>query len=264
MRGPALRSVSRSDQDRTDSAFREALRRLPGAQKSARGAPAYSRFVNRRAGGYLAAAAYLTGATPNRVTITSAVFTFGGIVALAAAPPSLPLGVLVGLALLLGYALDSADGQLARLRGGGNPAGEWLDHVVDSAKIPALHLAVLLSTFRFAEVPDPWLLVPLGFAITESVLFFAMILNDQLRRAHPSDSSSPETGNSGTTGVKRSLLVAPTDYGVLCLCFFLLGETIPFLTVYTVLFAAHLGFACLALPKWFSEMGALRPPEPGR
>ncbi|SDK05339.1 CDP-alcohol phosphatidyltransferase [Actinopolyspora mzabensis] len=263
MRGPALRSGSRPGNDRADSAFREALHRLPGAQKSAGGAPAYSRFINRKAGGYLAAAAYPAGFTPNQVTTMSAVFTFGGILGLATVPPSRPLGVIVALTLLLGYALDSADGQLARLRGGGNPAGEWLDHIVDSTKIPTLHLAVLLSTFRFGDTAHAWLLVPLGFAVTESVLFFAMILNDQLRRAHSKPSSASST-NSTSSGVTKSLLVAPTDYGVLCLCFILLGDRIPFMTVYTMLFAAHLCFACLALPKWFREMRALCPPDSGR
>ena len=57
-------------------------------------------------------------------------------------------GVVVSLLLILGYALDSADGQLARLLGGGTPEGEWLDHVIDSAKLATIHLAVLVSLYR--------------------------------------------------------------------------------------------------------------------
>ena len=56
--------------------------------------------------------------------------------------------------LVVGYAFDAADGQLARLRGGGIIAGEWLDHMVDAIKVASLHLAVLVGLYRFDAVPD--------------------------------------------------------------------------------------------------------------
>ncbi|MFP3386663.1 CDP-alcohol phosphatidyltransferase family protein, partial [Tritonibacter sp. SIMBA_163] len=84
----------------------------------------------------------------------------------------------------VGYAFDSADGQLARLRGGGTPAGEWLDHVVDSIKTTALHLAVLIGWYRHYDVTDVrLLLIPIGFTLVASVFFFVQIVTDQLRRA---------------------------------------------------------------------------------
>ncbi|NHD17211.1 MULTISPECIES: CDP-alcohol phosphatidyltransferase family protein [unclassified Actinopolyspora] len=247
MRGSTPRCDSPSEADHTNPTFGAILRRLPGAQKSARGAPAYSRFVNRRAGGCLAAVAHLAGRTPNEVTLVSALCTLTGILALALLPPSPVLGVGVAAALLLGYALDSADGQLARLRGDGGPSGEWLDHVVDSAKIPMLHSAVLVSTYRFGDHPDWWLLVPLGFTVVESVLFFAMILNEQLRKQH----AGTEPASDSTPSAWRSLLVSPTDYGVLCLVFVLLGAHLAFTAAYTALFLAQTLFACAALPGWF-------------
>lgn len=232
----------------TFSATVDALR---SAQKSAKGAPAYSRFVNRRAGRYLAAAAYRLGRTPNQVTAVSALCTFAGIAALAVLRPSVPLGLLVCLALVLGYALDAADGQLARLRGGGTVAGEWLDHVVDSAKIPALHLSVLVSAYRFGELGAGWLLVPIGFCLVATVLFFATILNDQLRRA---SRTAPDRGRPSTV---RSILVVPTDYGLLCLAFATLGVTPLFATIYGLLFAANALFLAAAAVKWYGEMGRL-------
>jgi phosphatidylglycerophosphate synthase len=238
-----------------ESGFTETLRRLPSAQKSAKGAPAYSRFVNRRAGGYLAAAAYRLGRTPNQVTALSAVFTFTGIALIALVRPAVWTGIAVCLALVIGYALDSADGQLARLRGGGSASGEWLDHVIDAVKISALHLSVLVSGYRFSDLPRPWLLVPIGFAIVAAVLFFTMILNEQLRRArgHGTAPASPPS-------TLRSLLVVPTDYGLLCLAFLLLGFPSVFAVVYGLLFAANLAFLLAALPKWFSDMAALDSP----
>src|SRR6478672_2588323 len=172
------------------------LRELSHAQKTAKGAPAYSRFVNRRAGRYLAAAAYQTGRTPNQVTAASAASSAAAIALVALVPPSAVLGVAVALLLALGYALDSADGQLARLRGGGSPAGEWLDHVVDCIKCSGLHVAVLICWFRYFDLPDAaLLLIPLIFGLQYSVFFFTIILTEQLRRASVgiNSSSRPKT-----------------------------------------------------------------------
>ncbi|MCU1682739.1 MAG: hypothetical protein JWQ81_3478 [Amycolatopsis sp.] len=234
------------------SGFAAALERLPSAQKTAKGAPAYSRFVNRRAGGYLAAAAFQLGMTPNQITAVSGLFTFAGIATIALATPTVAVGVAVCLALVVGYALDAADGQLARLRGGGSIAGEWLDHIVDAAKISSLHLAVLVSGYRHFDLPRGYLLVPMGFSIVAAVMFFAMILNDQLRRVRGIDRD-----RSGKPSTLRSLLVIPTDYGLLCLVFLLLGFHTVFAVVYGLLFLANFAFLVLALRKWFTDMTAL-------
>ena len=236
----------------TKESFAEVVARLAAAQKArAPGAPAYSVYVNRPLGRLLAAAAYLGGLTPNGVTAISAVFTFSGIVVITSVPPVPLVGVGIGLLLIIGYALDSADGQVARLRGGGSPSGEWLDHVVDAAKISSLHLAVLISWFRFLELPSELLLlVPLGFAIVAAVLFFAMILNDFLRAR---DRGAQRAAGGGI----RSLLVLPTDYGVLCIAFLLFGVPVVFVPVYGLLLLANTAYAVLALPKWFREMGRI-------
>ncbi|MBB2985714.1 CDP-alcohol phosphatidyltransferase family protein [Terracoccus luteus] len=245
-------------QDTRPETFRETLARLQGAQKgAARSAPAYSRFVNRRLGRYLAAWAYGRGLTPNQVTGVSAAFTFTGIALLALVSPSWWLGVLVCLLFVVGYAFDSADGQVARLTGTGSPAGEWLDHVVDATKISAQPLALAVGFFRFDAAPTWWLLVPLLNAVVGAVLFFAMILTEQLRRAHGVTSAAPVDGRMPWL---RSLLVLPTDYGVLCLSFLLLGATTLFATVYALLTLAMLGFVLLAARKWFGEIAALGRP----
>jgi phosphatidylglycerophosphate synthase len=232
----------------------DVVRRLAGAQKSAaRGAPAYSLFVNRPLGRIPAALAYRLGWTPNMVTALSAGFSLAGVLVLALADPSLGSGVIVWLLLATGYVLDSADGQLARLRGGGSAAGEWLDHVVDAGKMSSVHLAVLVMAFRHPAAVDPaWLLVPLGFTVVAAVAFFAMILNDLLKakyagQARPSQASTP----------LRAVLGLPTDYGVLCVTFVLLGAPTAFFAVYTALFLANLLYLALALVKWFRDMRAL-------
>lgn len=229
------------------------VRRLAGAQKPpAVGSPAYSRFVNRRIGRYLAAAAYQTGLTPNQVTGISAVFSLAGILTIALAEPRWWTGVLIALALALGYAFDSADGQLARLRGGGSPGGEWLDHVVDCIKIIAVHAAVLVAFYRFGDLDAGWLLLPLAYLLVGSTAFFAMTLNDQLKRGRVAKPAGPVVPS-----LKRSLLVLPTDYGVLCLVFFLWGWRTGFLVAYGLLLAANALYLAAALPTWYRQMAAL-------
>jgi phosphatidylglycerophosphate synthase len=229
------------------------VRRLAGAQKPpAFGSPAYSRFVNRRIGRYLAAGAYQLGLTPNQVTAVSAAFSLAGILTIALVEPAGWVGLVVALALALGYALDSADGQLARLRGGGSPAGEWLDHVVDCLKILALHSAVLIALYRFTDLGAGWSLVPLAYLLVDSTAFFAMTLNDQLKRGRVTTPAGPVVPS-----VRRSLLVLPTDYGMLCLVFVLLGWQSGFLTGYALLLVANAVYLAAALVKWYRAMAAL-------
>lgn len=234
--------------------FGAVLNRLAAAQKGkARGAPAYSVFVNRPVGRVFAAAAYKIGMTPNQVTLVSAAFTFSGIALLATVPPSVLLGVAVWLLLALGYALDSADGQVARLRGGGSPGGEWLDHFVDALKISSLHAAVLVGMARFWDVEQVWLLVPLLFGVVANVTFFGMILNDLLRAKQGAASAHDRSGWSPL----RALVLLPTDYGFLCLVFVTWGFPGIFLPLYSAMLVAAAGFLVLAAVRWYRDIAAM-------
>lgn len=253
---PAYPAVAVRPRPAAPDSYRETLARLRAAQKPAgRGAPAYSIYVNRRAGRYLAAAAYRAGVTPNQVTAISAALTFGAVAMLAVLPASEPLGVVITVLLALGYAFDSADGQVARLRGGGTAAGEWLDHVVDAVKSSALHAAVLLSLYRMPGVPRGWLLVPLGFTVVAAVSFAVFLLNDLLKAAR-AGADTTSVIRTGSTPL-RSLLGAPTDYGVLVYVFLLLGAPAVFLIGYGLLFLAHTLYLAAALPKWYRDMTGL-------
>lgn len=233
----------------------DSYRELERAQKGrAQSAPAYSIYVNRPVGRVFASLAHAIGMTPNQVTTVSALLTFAGIILLAAVPPSAALGVGVWLLLASGYAWDSADGQVARLRGGGSVAGEWLDHVVDSTKLVSLHVAVAIGAVRFFELESlTWVLVPLSFTIIATVTFFGMILNDLLRARHGAEQAAQRGGSSPL----RSVLGLPMDYGVLCLVFVLWGIPSVFMVVYTLLALAGLLFLFAALVVWFRKMKAL-------
>lgn len=236
--------------------FRDALSRLRHVQKSAKGGPPYSLFVNRPLGRVIAAAAYQVGLTPNQVTYLSAALTAAGLIVLSVAPAGWLTGILVTGCLALGYAFDSADGQLARLRGGGSFAGEWLDHMIDSVKVAAIHVAVLISLYRNFELADGWLLVPLGFVVVSTVHFFGMILVDLMARTHRATVGAPAPPPAPAEMLK-TLLKLPTDYGILCLLFLLLGAHQVFFVIYTLLALATGGYTVLVTGKWRRDVLAL-------
>ncbi|MEW1757257.1 CDP-alcohol phosphatidyltransferase family protein [Streptomyces cyaneofuscatus] len=234
------------------------LRELRGAQKSAKGVSLYSRYVNRPAGRFLAAGAYRAGLTPNQVTLVSALFTYAALAAVALVEPSWTLGLLVYAALAIGFAFDSADGQLARLTGRGGPDGEWLDHVVDCGKLVLVHTAVLISFYRFGELPsDAWLLLPLGFQLAAVVTFCAGLLREKLGKA--AAAGAPTGSTAAPASRVRAVALLPADYGVFCLVFLLLGAPGAFRAGYAVLAAVHTLFLAAFLTKWFRELRALRP-----
>ena len=243
---------------KTDTAegFSAALLRLRSVQKSGKGAPPYSLYVNRPLGRVFAAAAYQIGLTPNQVTYISATFTFVGLLVLALAPATWPVGLLVTVLLVLGYAFDAADGQLARLRGGGSLLGEWLDHMIDSVKVAALHLAVLVTLYRNFDLDPLWFAVPIGFTVVSSVHFFGMILVDLLARFRRASVGVPTPALAPTDRVK-TLLKLPTDYGIFCLVFLLLGWHSGFLAVYTFFAVATAGYTLLVIGKWRRDVIAL-------
>ena len=161
--------------------------------------------------------------------------------------------MLIGGLLVAGYIMDSVDGQLARLYGGGSKAGEWLDHTIDCTKTVSLHLAVAISWFRFPPVDSDYgLLIPLGFTVCASVSFFGLIIMPTLRPEAAKDTAVPQT-----EAWWRKFVLLPTDYGSMCLAFLLLGVAQLFLWVYTVFFVLNLCALLLALRKWWRELVAL-------
>lgn len=233
----------------TDLDFRSGLEALRTAQKPSRGTAAYSRHVNRPLGRVVAAWMNARHLTPNQATAVSATLSAAAITLLATVRPTWWLGVLVAFLLATGYVMDSVDGQLARLRGAGTRSGEWLDHTVDCFKTLTLHLAVLISWYRFADLPsDAWLLVPIGFTVVAAATYFELILMPTLR---------PSGGPSASAGPEhpwRQFLILPTDYGFVCWVFVLLGLPVVFRVVWTALFVAAAAMLALALTKWWREL----------
>lgn len=242
--------------------FSQAHATLRNAQKTAFGAPAYSRWVNRPLGRVLAAAAYRLGMTPNGVTAVSAAFTYSAIALLALVEPSAALSATIALMLLLGYALDSADGQLARLTRSGRPSGEWLDHVVDMGKTCLLSGAIAVSWVRWGVPGQDWgawaVGVPILFLTVSVVAFFGWLLSDLLIRI--ARARTVAAGGAPVPAPKpshapalRSLLRLPSDYGLFALTF-LWYSTWVFPVTYVLLLAANSVILVAALPTWFRQV----------
>jgi phosphatidylserine synthase len=229
--------------------------RLAGAQKSSASTPVYLRFVNRKAGGVLAAAAYALRLTPTQVTLASSATSFTGIAVLALHRSSMLTGVVVSVLLLLGYALDSADGQLARVRGGGTKAGEWLDHVADIAKISSLHSAVAIAMLRFFELDSElYLALPVAFLVANVTQYFGMMLRDQLSRAKP---VPPDA--AGSSSLLVAWLLQPLDHGSLGLAFLVLGMPTLFVWCYGFLALCTVLFAARSLTKAYRGLLDVEP-----
>lgn len=228
------------------------LEALRAAQKPSRGTPAYSRLVNRPAGRRVAAVAEVLGVSPNAATAASATCSAAGLVLLASQPPSWWLGLAVSVLLAVGYVLDSTDGQLARLRGSGSLSGEYLDHTVDCVKTCTLHLAVLISWYRFPYTDDPtWLLLPIAFLVVDVLSFFGLVTMPLLRRLH---GGPVGTGHRASEHPLRMWLILPTDYGVFCWMFVLLAWPTLFAAGYGVMFAVNALVMVPVLRKWWREL----------
>ena len=231
----------------------ESIRALSAAQKSNAGAPLYSRVINRPAGRVLAAVAHRVGMTPDQVTLLSACCTYLAVVLIAVWAPSVVAAVLTSLLLMVGYALDSADGQLARLRHGGSRAGEWLDHVADVIKLSTIHAAIAISLFRFSldDLAGPAvLLVPLAFGAVQNIHFFSYILTYQLRY----HGGTPLASGEGRPGLTKAVLSAPTDYGLMCFVLMLRSAPVVFMWVYGLMLVGYTLYVALALPRWYPEL----------
>ncbi len=229
--------------------FSEGLTALRSAQKPSRGTAAYSRNINRPAGRVVAAAVNTIGMTPNQASAISAVFSFSAIALIAFARPTVALGIAIAILLAVGYVLDSVDGQLARLSGSGSVSGEWLDHTIDCFKTTTLHLAVLISWYRFGwNDHEAWLLVPIGFTVVAVVTYFGLMLMPTLRPPKPAD-DTPSTEHP-----LRQYAILPMDYGFQCWLFVLFGFPTVFGWAYTAVFACCALALVAALRKWWREL----------
>ena len=227
----------------------EARRALASAQKAGAGVPAYLRWVNRPLGGKAAVVAATWGGSPNGVTALSALLGAIGVGILAGFP-TWWAGPVSAVLLLLGYVLDSADGQLARIQGRGGPAGEWLDHVVDGVRAPLVHIAVAVHLLRSDAAL--WLVLVAGlFSVLVSGWFLSQLLAEKLLP------KTPRTGEDAGRGILESFVKQPQDPSTTYVILAFIGLPVVFAVLYTALFAWHVLIFAGSLRRKYAQLVSL-------
>ncbi|MFC7547053.1 CDP-alcohol phosphatidyltransferase family protein [Plantactinospora sp. GCM10030261] len=125
-----------------------------------RGGGLFSEPISQWFGAAIALGAQRLGLPPTALTLTNLVLGLAvsaTVIALAPAVaagdlPAWPVGLLALLGWQLAYALDCADGQLARVTGQGSAAGARLDVLCDVAA--QIALVASLSAVAVAQRPD--------------------------------------------------------------------------------------------------------------
>ena len=231
--------------------WRDLIQELAAAQKSAAGVSLWSRFVNRPLGRVLAATAIRLGVSANTVSVVSALFSVAAVTLLVAVPPTGWLGLVVAALFVLGFALDSADGQVARATHSSSPAGEWLDHVIDAGKMVAVHAAVLVGWYRFVDLPHrAWLALPLAYQLVAVILFAGGTLAP-LVVANPASLRHPPS-------TVRAAALLPADFGVLSLSFVVWGAPVVFRAVYLALGIVTTLITASLCARWFRTLQPAR------
>ena len=125
-----------------------------------------------------------TPITPNQITMISAAFGVGAGVAMG-----FHAGLATALCLLAYLAFDCADGQLARLRGGGGYLGRAMDGAGDYVAAVAIHIGLALWIgAQLENVLYGWLMS----AGAGAALIWASFLLDRYKRRYRGDTDDLE------------------------------------------------------------------------
>jgi phosphatidylglycerophosphate synthase len=169
----------------------------------------WNTYVARPVAALVVSALKDTRVTPDQVTLGSFVLACAAAGILLGVPGT--LGLVLGVVLFeLSYVLDCADGMLARWRQTASEVGHLLDFLMDELK--AFVLLACVTARMFLERNDTrFLLLGLGglvcLAAGTSITTFRRRpeLVALQRRAASVDAASPQTSDSPTTPVSRSL-----------------------------------------------------------
>jgi phosphatidylglycerophosphate synthase len=142
-----------------------------------RGGGLFTETVSQRIGAQLSVLAYRRSLPPTALTLANLVLGLAAsalVVALHGRAPAALVGLGALLLWHLAYALDCADGQLARVTGQTSPAGARVDVLCDVALQIALVAAASTVAAQYAPRPAPALIA--AFAATWMVNLITSIL----------------------------------------------------------------------------------------
>lgn len=186
-------------------------------------------------GAFFAFLASRVGLTPNHLTLLSGVLVSVAMaVMLYGTGKSVIWSLLVVFLSVISYALDCADGQLARATKQCSKYGAWLDHVLDAGKIFLVNFCVgwmLITKPHLFEMSQSLGFMAMAVNITGAALYFfawnykVMIAGEGLISRLSDEASSNRVR-------LMKFYHQFTDYGWFPLIFFLLAFPVKFAQVY--------------------------------
>lgn len=221
-----------------------------------RGGGLYSEAISQRIGAVLAMAADRLGLSPTVLTLTNLAIGLATSVTLVAlagpvaagAVPAWAAGLVGLIGWQLAYALDCADGQLARVTGQGSPAGARVDVLCDVAT--QIGLATALSVTALAQRPDTKLwLVP---------VFAGSLLVNLMTSVLQSGPSAASMVPSTSLPVRLVKLIR--DYGAITAAIGLVLVLAPQWTVWVIAALTVVNGGFLLASIAFAARAALRAP----
>lgn len=208
-----------------------------------RGGGLFTETVSQRLGSYAAVAADRLGQPPTALTLGNLVLGLAASVSVIALAgpmargdvPALAVGLVALVAWHVAYALDCADGQLARVTGQSSPAGARVDVLADVAI--QISLVAAVSTVAVTYRPDTPVWLVAAFAGTWMVNLVTSVLQQ--------GSSAQSLVTSGSPVVRLVKLIR--DYGAVLTVLGLAIAVVPRWTVWVmVLFTLVNGLFLLA------------------
>ncbi|MEQ4300407.1 CDP-alcohol phosphatidyltransferase family protein [Plantactinospora sp. B6F1] len=219
-----------------------------------RGGGLFSEAISQRIGAALALAAHRTGLPPTALTMANLVLGLAVSVTVVALAGPVAAGEVpawaVGLAALLGwqlaYALDCADGQLARVTGQGSPAGARVDVLCDVAAQIALVTALSATAVAQRPATPVWLVA--AFAGTWMVNLVTSVM-----------AAGPNTASMVTsTSLPVRLVKLIRDYGAVIFVAALILAVVPEWTTWLIAAFTLVNGGFLLASIAFSARASLR------
>jgi phosphatidylglycerophosphate synthase len=217
-----------------------------------RGGGLFSEAVSQRVGALFASWAYRLGLAPTALTLANLVIGLAVSITVVAsahsAAPGWPIGLLALVGWQIAYALDCADGQLARVSARTSPAGARVDVLCDVAAQIALVAA--LSATAVAQKPGTptWLVAV--FAGTWMVNLVTSVLQ-----------SGPQAASMVTSrSLPVRLVKLIRDYGAVVALAGLVLTVAPQWTVVLLIAFSVVNGGFLAASIAFAARASLHPP----
>lgn len=224
-------------------------------QRGSIGEPAYSRFINRWMGRVIASVLGCFNISPNSVTLFSFILSIAAFLCfILLHEVTIIYSAILTFTLIVSFTLDATDGQLARLLDRKTERGEWLDHMLDSIKLPFGNIVAVLFIINNTDIHPGWLILYIFALSLTSGRYLSVTLKTKIID-YKTDKAANDRNRSG---IVKSILLLPMDTGVFMLLFFITYDPELFFIIYTAWCLIVVSYSIIALVRTWGELGRLR------